>query len=1042
MKDYIFSDNLTTLDPAIQSLAEIEAERQARRLIMIPSESLAPLAVRESLASAFTNIYAEGYPRPETRSMDEESIMDYSRQLSTYRRYSDPRYYKGVEYADIVEALCRRRCTELFADNGIQADDLYANVQPLSGAPANNAVYTAFLKPGDAILGMDLLHGGHLTHGSPVNRSGLTYTAYHYTIDPVTEKINYEDLMRQAKECKPKIIVAGYSSYPWIPDWKAFRDIADETGAMLLADVSHIAGLIAAKVVPSPVGYAHIITFTTHKTLCGPRAAVILTDDKAISDKIDKAVFPGEQGGPHINTIAALATTFKLAQSQLFKDLQTQIMRNAVAFADELQKNGFIIPYKGTDSHIVLLDCKSIKNPADGTPLSGDMAARILDLAGIVVNRNTIPGDRSALAATGVRFGTPWLTQRGFKENDLRTVAGLVADLLHATVPYQICGKVSKRTRAKVEFETLERVKLRVRDLALSRNSGNGEVTRHGYPHFFHVDDKYEGKEAGFEMYGPKIRSFMAYSFSSDFEDLTVGKSQNTLIHTAQGTFEGIITCLDPFIFNLTVAGEIAGLIATWLRDLSTAFILFSDDLCKRIPGPVIIADAKPMRGEMINSPIIADHKPYFIGLKDTQTYPALPEFSWQETESQAIKITCLNAVHKASGAKMIPFAGWELPVWYTSVLEEHNAVRTAAGLFDVTHMGVFQAEGPDASLFLDSACSNDIHSLRIGDSCYTHFMDPRANVIDDLLVYRRTASKFLVVVNAANEEKDWAWLNAVRDGQVCVDVNRPWVTCFGRHVILKNLKDPKEGPDMRVDVALQGPLSMEILLKLSDDPQETRKIRRLARTQLCEARLGDLDIVVSRTGYTGEKMCFELFVHPDRATELWHKLIEAGTPLGLKPCGLGARDSLRTEAGLPLYGHEMGGEFNLSVAEAGFMPFIKVNTPWFIGRDMLQQREKTRTRTVVRFRFDEKAVRMAHHGDPVLDQKGKMIGQVTSCAIDQQGYLTGQAVIDNKSTAEGTPLFIFQSAPDKPSTAPAQLTIGDKVTLPSSAKVIERFMR
>ena len=177
MKDYIFSDNLTTLDPAIQSLAEIEAERQARRLIMIPSESLAPLAVMESLASAFTNIYAEGYPRPETRSMDEESIMDYSRQLSTYRRYGDPRYYKGVEYADIVEALCRRRCTELFADNGIQADDLYANVQPLSGAPANNAVYTAFLKPGDAILGMDLLHGGHLTHGSPVNRSGLTYTA-------------------------------------------------------------------------------------------------------------------------------------------------------------------------------------------------------------------------------------------------------------------------------------------------------------------------------------------------------------------------------------------------------------------------------------------------------------------------------------------------------------------------------------------------------------------------------------------------------------------------------------------------------------------------------------------------------------------------------------------------------------------------------------------------------------------------------------------------------------------------------------------------
>jgi glycine hydroxymethyltransferase len=393
-------------------------------------------------------------------------------------------------------------------------------------------------------------------------------------------------------------------------------------------------------------------------------------------------------------------------------------------------------------------------------------------------------------------------------------------------------------------------------------------------------------------------------------------------------------------------------------------------------------------------------------------------------------------------GAKLIPFAGWELPVWYTSVLEEHTAVRTAAGLFDVTHMGVFQAEGPDASLFLDSVCSNDVHSLQIGDSCYTHFMDPHANVIDDLLVYRRTASKFLVVVNAANEEKDWAWLNAVREGKVCVDLERPWCISFGRNVILKNLKDPKEGPEMRVDIALQGPKSQEILLKLTDDPLEIRRIMNLKKTQLCEANLNGIDLVVSRTGYTGEKMCFELFVHPDKAPDLWNKLIEVGTPLGLKPCGLGARDSLRTEAGLPLYGHEMGGEFNLSVAEAGFMPFIKVNTPWFIGRNTLLEREKTRTSTVVRFRFDEKNVRMAHHGDPVLDQKGRMVGKVTSCAIDQEGFLTGQAIVENKFISEGSILYIYQSASDKPSIAPSHLTNGDKVTLPTLARVIDRFMK
>jgi glycine hydroxymethyltransferase len=1043
MNDFLITDNLNTLDPEVFSLTELESERQARRLIMIPSESIAPLAVRKVLGSSFTNIYAEGYPRPETRTMNEFQIMDYARQLSTYRRYSDPRYYKGVEYADIVEALARRRCTELFADNGLSADDLFANVQPLSGAPANNAVYTAFIKPGDAILGMDLLHGGHLTHGSPVNRSGLTYNAFHYTIDPETEKINYDDLLILAKECKPKVIIAGYSSYPWIPDWKKFREIADQVGALFLADVSHIAGLIAAKIVPSPVGYAQVVTFTTHKTLCGPRGAVVLTNDRSIADKIDKAVFPGEQGGPHINTIAALALTFKLAQSQEFKLLQTQIVKNAAAFADELAKNGFRIPYKGTDSHIVLLDCKSIKNPVDGTPLTGDMAARILDLAGIVVNRNTIPGDHSALSSSGIRFGTPWLTQRGFLEKDLRTIAGLIADLLHATIPYQVCSKIGKKTRAKVDFETLESVKLRVRDLAQSKSSGNEVTALHGYPHFFYVDDKFEGQEAGFELSGPKIRSFMAYSFSSDFEALSPGFSQATQITSAQGSTNGILTCKDPFIFNLTILSDKAGLIATWLRDLSTAFVYFSDDLCKRIPGPVIITDAKPEKGKMLETELVSSRKPYFVGIsKDLPHLPGLPEFKWLEPENVELKFTCLNDIHKAMGAKLIPFAGWELPVWYTSVLEEHTAVRTAAGLFDVTHMGVFQAEGPDASLFLDSVCSNDVHSLQIGDSCYTHFMDPHANVIDDLLVYRRTASKFLVVVNAANEEKDWAWLNAVREGKVCVDLERPWCISFGRNVILKNLKDPKEGPEMRVDIALQGPKSQEILLKLTDDPLEIRRIMNLKKTQLCEANLNGIDLVVSRTGYTGEKMCFELFVHPDKAPDLWNKLIEVGTPLGLKPCGLGARDSLRTEAGLPLYGHEMGGEFNLSVAEAGFMPFIKVNTPWFIGRNTLLEREKTRTSTVVRFRFDEKNVRMAHHGDPVLDQKGRMVGKVTSCAIDQEGFLTGQAIVENKFISEGSILYIYQSASDKPSIAPSHLTNGDKVTLPTLARVIDRFMK
>jgi len=380
------------------------------------------------------------------------------------------------------------------------------------------------------------------------------------------------------------------------------------------------------------------------------------------------------------------------------------------------------------------------------------------------------------------------------------------------------------------------------------------------------------------------------------------------------------------------------------------------------------------------------------------------------------------------------------MPVWYTSVVEEHLATRQAAGLFDVAHMGVYQAEGPDAGVFLDGVCGNDISALEVGESCYTHFLDPNANVIDDLLVYRRSAQKYLMVVNAANDDKDWAWLNAVRNGEVMVDRQRPWARAFGRNVILRNLRDPKEGQDMRVDIALQGPKSREILLALGTDAETRRRIMALKRTELCEAVVGGMDLVVSRTGYTGEKMAFELFVHPDQAVQLWQALLEAGKPLGLKPCGLGARDSLRTEAGLPLYGHEMGGQLNLGVAEAGFGSYVKTYKPWFIGREAFLEREKTRNSVVIRFRFTEKGVRMAHLGDPVIDRKGRTIGVVTSCAIDSEGFLTGQALVEIKSSEEGTPLFIYQSAPTSAGKPPAELKTGDRVLLPSAAVIISRF--
>ena len=283
MSDFLFRGSLEQVDSDIHDLIELEAERQYQKIILIPSESSAPAAVREAIAAPFQNIYAEGYPEESTRWLEEGEILDYPVRMADYRRYSDPRYYKGVEYADLVEALARRRCAELFATNGLTSDDIYVNVQPLSGAPANNAIYHALVEPGETIMGMNLLHGGHLTHGSSVNRSGKFYHAVHYTVDKESQRIDYDQVEEVARQNKPKFIIAGYSSYPWSVDWSKFRAIADSVGAYLFADIAHVAGLVAAGVYPSPVGFADVITFTTHKSLCGPRGACILTTNASLA---------------------------------------------------------------------------------------------------------------------------------------------------------------------------------------------------------------------------------------------------------------------------------------------------------------------------------------------------------------------------------------------------------------------------------------------------------------------------------------------------------------------------------------------------------------------------------------------------------------------------------------------------------------------------------------------------------------------------------------------------------------------------------------
>jgi glycine hydroxymethyltransferase len=891
-------------------------------------------------------------------------------------------------------------------------------------------------------MGMNLLHGGHLTHGSPVNRSGKFYNAVHYTVDPETERIDYDQVEALARDTKPKFIIAGYSSYPWTVDWERFRQIADAVGAVLFADIAHVAGLVVAGAYPSPLGYADVITFTTHKSLCGPRGACILTTNSSLARKIDRAVFPGEQGGPHVNVFGAIALTFKLAQTEQFKELQHQIVKNCVTFTQRLAERGFRIPFGGTNTHLMNLDCKSVVGP-DGTALSGDLGARILDIAGIVTNRNTIPGDKSAANPSGIRMGTSWVTQRGFGEEDVAKLADVIADVLNATTPYGSSGRKKTLQRAKVDFSVLEGAKMRIRALAESVGI-DFDPAKHGYPHFYYLDDFEEtaGDRVAFDVEGEKVRGYLNFVVSSDVEALEPGDSQATRLYTPEGEVPGTLTCLDDYEYRLTVPGAKAGVVAAWLRDISDGYVWFDNDLERKLPGPVLVDEAVETVSLQSEGEPVWARKPYHIGkLSQALITEAPPKFEWDEDEG-ALRRTPVYDVHKRLGAKLIPFAGWEMPVWYASVVEEHLAVREAAGLFDVAHMGVYQAEGPDAAVFLDCVTGNDASALGIGESLYTHFLDPDANVIDDLLVYRRGEERFLVVVNASNDDKDWTWLNAVKDGEVQVDAERPWVRSFGRNVVLRNLRDPNEGADMRVDIALQGPRSRDILLALGCDQKNRKRIMGLKRTQLCDALVGGFDLIVSRTGYTGERMAFELFVHPDSTADLFTALLKAGEIYGLKPCGLGARDSLRTEAGLPLYGHEMGGELNLGVAEAGFGAYVKTYKPWFIGRQAFLDQEEARKGEVVRFRFSEKGVRMAHLGDPVVDRKGKVVGTVTSCAIDRDGFLTGQAYVDFKYTEEGTPIYIYQGAPKKAGKPPAELQDGDRVNLPTLATVISRFPR
>ncbi|MBO4495833.1 MAG: serine hydroxymethyltransferase [Clostridiales bacterium] len=380
-------EHIKAEDPEVFQAITQEVERQRNKIELIASENFVTEAVLEAAGSPLTNKYAEGYP--------------------------GKRYYGGCEYVDIVESLAIDRAKKLFGAE-------HVNVQPHSGAQANTAVYFAILEPGDKILGMDLSHGGHLTHGMKLNVSGRTYQSEFYQVDPETQTLNYDKILEIAKEVKPKVIVAGASAYPRIIDFKKFREIADAVGAYLFVDMAHIAGLVAAGLHPNPVPYADFVTTTTHKTLRGPRGGIIMCKEE-FAKKIDSAVFPGQQGGPLMHIIAAKAVAFKEALSDEFRAYQGQIVKNAAALADGLMKRNVNLVSGGTENHLMLIDLR-------GTGVTGKELQLRLDDVNITANKNTIPFDpEKPFVTSGVRVGTAAASARGMKEEDMDVIADCIA---------------------------------------------------------------------------------------------------------------------------------------------------------------------------------------------------------------------------------------------------------------------------------------------------------------------------------------------------------------------------------------------------------------------------------------------------------------------------------------------------------------------------------------------------------------------------------------------------------------------------------------
>ena len=583
--DLALDRSVADVDPLVADLIEREHARQRDKLILIPSESLTPKPVRDALASPFTSIYAEGYAAAAMIREQEAALGDLDRQLARTRRYGDRRYYQGNEFSNLVEALAQRRCADRFANDRVSADRLWVNVQPLSGAAANNAVEEALLDPDDTIMGLALAHGGHLSHGAAVNRSGRRFKSTSYRIPGPDAQLDYDEIAARAKAARPRLIIAGYTSYPWAPDWERFRAIADDVGALLMADISHPAGLVVAGAYPSPVGIADVVTFTTHKTLFGPRGAVILSHRRDLMRAIDRSVFPGEQGGPHLNKIAAMAVSCsKWRPRRPSTAPQHQIIANARALVDALEAEGVGVAYGGTDTHLFVVNLRRVGAQGD---LRGEPAVRMLEALGVVANRNSVPGDRGFAAPTGIRMGTPWLTQRGYGADDMKTLAGILARAFRAMHGVTYSGRRNPRYRGRIAYDAMRSLRAEVLDFA---RRGHAE----GPPH----SDPPASTSGLLLVRGARALPFLDEVANRRVRDLEPGQSRHVALAGPPGSEPVNAMVVRPADAAeasawIVVDPDRADELAHWLQAASDGYVIVDpDEPGRKLSGPVSVTVA------------------------------------------------------------------------------------------------------------------------------------------------------------------------------------------------------------------------------------------------------------------------------------------------------------------------------------------------------------------------------------------------------------------------------------------------------------------